>query len=173
MRAFLAIIALLFSFNVHAQSDDWLHNTLTQEQASYLWAQAWGATHDWHDGNRDILKRPPAITVMSPASLCILAKQPMVMEGLICGVRGYHSDGQIFLNGMLTFDKPLGASIAYHEMLHHIRWLLGYDAQTCEEWVEEERMVRAKQADFLMENGAGHLAQGVIQQIRAYEQACI
>lgn len=119
---------------------------LNYEQAQSIYAVAWGATRHLHDGDRDVLHKPPVVAIVTQADLCSRIRQPAN-----CRALGLYKDQTVFLVASLDFSKVYAASILLHEFVYHIQFLTsGRDVTNCDEWLSREHEAYQIQINALM-----------------------
>lgn len=82
---------------------------VTDEQAAYLYAVAYGQYHFLPDF-------PPTVRTLPHAELCALNHFPVD-----CPIFGLYEDGQIYLSDRLDFSVPKDASVLLHEYIHYFQ----------------------------------------------------
>lgn len=109
-----AIGSLLIGFSLGFGVRSAIGAELTGEQAESIYAVAYGQFH----GPREWLDQRPNIHVITHGELCAFAE-----EAPDCRILGAYVPGEVYIDGGIDFSTVYGASILFHEFIHHFQWL--------------------------------------------------
>jgi hypothetical protein len=88
---------------------------------------------------------PPALTWVDARA---------VVEACACRPPAFYRDNTAYLSSALDLTDVFDRSILLHELVHHVQWMAGGRAGSCEEWRRREELAHAVQNAWLAERGS-------------------